>query len=99
MTLAELSTALAARGLIAEEALSIDPGPEGNLSPWYVQVMMGACAWFAGLMLLAFVMLLLETVIFEGRDWNLLLLLGIVACALAALLYAKVGEKSSFGNQ
>ena len=100
MTLSELSAALATRGLIAENQLSIAPGPEANLSPWYVQVMMGACAWFAGLLLFLFVALGLESVIFRGHDnWSVVLFIGIGACACAAFLYAQMGGRSSFGDQ
>lgn len=100
MTLPELSAALASRGLIAEDSLSIAPGPPGNISPWYVQVMMGACAWIAGLLLLAFMMVGLESVIFRGHeDWGVVLFLSICACASAAFLYARMGGNSSFGDQ
>lgn len=95
MTLTELSTALAARGLIAEDPLAIAPGPEGSTSPWFVQAMMGACAWVAGLLLMAFVALLINETQHQD-NWGLLLFLGLAACAGAAILYAK---RNSFSEQ
>ncbi len=101
MTLSELSHALAARGLIAEgQELAVEPGADGSSSPWYVQVMMGVCAWIAGLLLLLFLILALEGILFRGGDhWGLVLVLGAVTCLAAALLYATIDETSAFGNQ
>jgi len=100
MTIAELSAELQARGLIAEDQPPIGPGPETNPSPWYVQVMMGACAWFAGMLLLVFVVIGLERVIFGAHEnWSVVLVLGIGACAVAAILYATLDERSAFGSQ
>ena len=52
MTLAELSAGLASRGLLAEDRpLTLDGIAQRNSSPWYVQAMVGVCAWIAGLLL------------------------------------------------
>jgi Domain of unknown function (DUF4401) len=101
MTLSELSGALASRGMLAEgQELAIDPGPEGNASPWYVQVMLGVCAWFAGLFLLTFLVLILFEVLFRGHDnWSALLVISLCVCGGAVFLYATVSENSVFGNQ
>ena len=103
MTIDELWRALATRGLIAEGqmvAVEADAGLEKNPSPWYVQIVLGVCAWLAGLMLLAFVVLGLFDVFFHGRDnWGAVLILGICACGCAAFLYRAMGETSTFGNQ
>ena len=100
MTVEALSEALAARGLIAEgTSLVIDPGPAENSSPWYVQVMLGVCAWIAGLLLLVFVVLAVASA-FRGSDsWGLILVLGLMACGGSALIYAAVKEGSAFGTQ
>jgi len=101
MTLSEVWGELATRGLIAEDQpLPVDSEPAGNPSPWYVQVMMGACAWFAGLMLMAFVVFGLMGVLFNGRDnWWSILVVGILTCGGAGMLYASVRENSAFGTQ
>jgi uncharacterized membrane protein len=99
MTVSELSSALAARGLIAAEPLHIVP-LEAHASPWYVQVMIGVSAWFAGLLLLLFVVIGFESVIFRHHeDWSVVLVTGMVACAGAAVVYIAAGEKSAFGSQ
>ena len=90
MTISELSTVLAA----------IPPTEETNPSPWYVQVMMGVSAWFASLLLLLFLVIGLEDVIFRGhQQWGVVFVTGIIACAGAAFLYMTVGERSAFGSQ
>jgi hypothetical protein len=101
MTLDELSSALTTRGFLAEgQQLSVDAAPQATASPWYVQVMMGACAWFAGLLLLAFVILGVFETLFRGSEnWGGVLVIGLVACGAAAALYAAVDETSPFGTQ
>jgi len=101
MTISEVWGELATRGLIAEgQPLPADSEPSGNASPWYVQVMMGACAWFAGLMLMAFVVFGLMGVLFNGHDnWAAILVVGILVCGGARMLYASVSENSAFGTQ
>lgn len=100
MTFGELSAALAARGLIAENQLSNVSGAEATPAAWYVQVMMGACAWLAGLFLLAFVVIGFETAIFHGHvNWSMVLVLGITGCAVAALVYMAASATSSFASQ
>ena len=100
MTVTELSAELASRGLLADgQELKADPGLQ-NASPWYVQVMMGVCAWFAGLFLLGFVVASLSEFLFRGDDnWGALLVLGVLACGGATALYAAISETSSFGSQ
>lgn len=87
MTMDELTSALAA----------IDRGQPGAVSPWYVQVMMGFCAWLAALLLVAFAGIAIAG---SGRseDATVLLVLGVCACAAAAGLYRSMGE-SPFGSQ
>ena len=89
MTLSELSAALAQRGFISErEPLAAEPD-EVNVSPWYVQALMGACAWFAGVLLFAFVALELESVLFRGPGrWRMVLIFSVGTCAIAAVLFA-----------
>lgn len=101
MTANELSIALSDRGLLAKgQQVWIKPADPGNTSPWYVQVVLGVSAWFAGLFLLGFVVFLLADVLFHGGDnWILVGVLGACVCLGAAFLYAVVGEASSFGNQ
>jgi hypothetical protein len=101
MTLEELAGVLASRGLITEPSLAIDPPPPGGGSPWYVSVMMGCCAWFAGLFLFAFLLIPLGDFIFHsGRErWDALLILGVICCVAATLMYAAAKETSSFLNQ
>jgi uncharacterized membrane protein len=88
MTNEELSEALA----------KVNPVAAENRSPWYVQVMLGVCAWIAGLLLLLFVVL---TVVAgsHGESWGVLLTLGVMACAGSALMYRAVNEASAFGSQ
>jgi hypothetical protein len=101
MTVSELSAALTTRGLITEEKpLAVDTTPREPASPWYVQVMMGFCAWLAGLLLLGFAVALLEDVLFRGHDnWGVLLVLGIIVCGGAVGLYSTVSQNSAFGTQ
>ncbi len=100
MTLKELSAALAARGLIAEgQELALAPDPAGSAPPWYVQVMLGVCAWFAGLFLLSFVIIGVFQATGGHDNWGTILVLGSMACLGAGFLYGTVGENSPFGNQ
>jgi uncharacterized membrane protein len=101
MTVSELSQALAVRGLMAEDQqLTIAPAPPENDSPWYVQVMLGACAWFAGILLLAFVILALFEAFFRNHEnWWAIVIISACTCAGAAFLYAVVDAQSTFGDQ
>ena len=97
MTFAELAEGLAGRGLLSEEALStFDPTPPAPGSPWYVQAMLGVCAWTAGLLLLAFVAIALVP---KASDTDAFLLVGVFTCGAAGLLYGAVSEASVFGTQ
>src|ERR1051325_856320 len=100
MTATELSQALIARGIITEQQqLSINP-PASNPAPWYVQVMMGVCAWIAGVLLLSFVVVGVGAVLFRGRDdWAGILVLGIAGCGGCAAIYALVAGTSIFSTQ
>lgn len=100
MTFAELSSALATRGLIPEgQQIHADPSAPAS-SPWYVQVMLGVCAWVAGLLLLAFLLITLSDSLFRGHEeWSMALVLGACVCLGAGFLYATVGETSVFGSQ
>jgi hypothetical protein len=92
MTLEELSVALG-------RPLSIDPGPPDNPSPWYVQVMLGVCAWIAGLLLIVFLILGVAAAAHGNDYWGVAIVLGVLACSGAALVYAAVSESSAFGSQ
>lgn len=100
MTVAELYSALAARGLIAE---SLQP-PSGrewdtNASPWYVQVLVGFSAWLAGILLLVFIVLELGDAMLRAESSETLIVIGVIACIAAACLYATVGARSKFAEQ
>jgi hypothetical protein len=99
VTLNELAVALAARGLIEpHQQFAIESEDRG--SPWYVQAMMGLCAWIAGLLLLAFVVLVLNETLFRGRDnWDVVLILSTILCALAGLVYQVTKKKGAFLDQ
>jgi hypothetical protein len=101
MTVSELSEALAARGLIAEgQELSIGPATPGDVSPWYVQVMLGACAWFAGLLLLSFVIVAMFQMFFRDHEnWWSILIVSAGICGGAAFLYTAVDARNAFGDQ
>lgn len=88
MTSEELSEALA----------KVAPGAAENPSPWYVQVMLGVCAWIAGLLLLLFLVLTVMAGS-HGEAWGVVLTLGVMACAGSALIYRAVNEASAFGSQ
>jgi len=101
MTLPELSAALTSRGLLAEgQELAIEAGPEVITSPWYVQVMMGVCAWFAGIFLLASVVMFVFELFFHGHEnWGAFLIVSGCVCAGATFLYSVVSENGTFGSQ
>jgi hypothetical protein len=101
MTLDELSSALAAQELLPEgQSILVDSHESAAPSPWYVQVMLGVCAWFAGLFLLGFTLLTFGRFLFENHErWIPLLVIGLCICLVAALIYARVGEASTFGSQ
>jgi hypothetical protein len=99
MTPNELAGELAARGLIGpEQQLTIESGEGG--SPWYVQAMMGFCAWIAGLLLLAFVVLVFNETLFHGRDnWGVVLILSTILCVLAGIVYQATKKRGAFLDQ
>lgn len=100
MTLAELSGALKERGLITEEAdLTAAAAAEASASPWYVQVVMGICAWFAGLLLLSFVIVGLYDVFLRHDNWIGILVFSVIACAGARLVYSISSENGTFASQ
>jgi hypothetical protein len=100
MTLNELSNALAAKGLMAEgQSIAVDSRAPAALSPWYVQFMLGVCAWFAGLFLLGFTLVAFGRFLFENHEqWVPLLVIGLCICTGAAFIYATAGEGSTFGS-
>lgn len=100
MTTGELADALATRGLLGlDRTLAVGPAPPQK-SPWYVQVVLGICAWFAGLFLLGFLFMTLADVLFRGNDhWGAVIVLGLITCSGAALLYRLASETSTFAPQ
>ncbi|HEY3836177.1 MAG TPA: DUF4401 domain-containing protein [Bryobacteraceae bacterium] len=101
MTIDQLSTTLIAQSLIPDgRPLTARPDLSGTPTPWYVQVMLGVCAWFAGLFLLGFTVAAFGRVLFQGHDeWLPLLVLGCCSCLAAGIIYSRVGEQSAFGSQ
>jgi hypothetical protein len=100
MTVPDLYSALAARGLVTESQQPPSGGEwESNASPWYVQVLIGFSAWLAGILLLAFIVLELRDTLFLGEAWGTLIGIGFIACAAAAGLYATVGVRLQFAEQ
>jgi len=84
---------------LSEVLAKVNPGVAENPSPWYVQVMLGVCAWIAGLLLLMFLILAVVAGS-HGRDmWGVVLTLGLMACGGSALVYGAVNEASAFGSQ
>jgi hypothetical protein len=100
MTVAELYSALAARGLVSESQTPLtEPDSEANVPPWYVQVLIGFSAWLAGLLLLAFIVAELRDVLIQDASWTILIVIGVCACVAAVALYATVGARSQFAGQ
>jgi len=99
VTLNELAGELAARNLIApEQQLAAEAEESGP--PWYVQAMMGICAWVAGLLLVAFLVLVINETFFHGHDnWDLVLILSVVACACAGMVYQATNKRGAFLDQ
>ena len=96
MTLSELSDVLAGRGLIERsQPLHIDPGLPGAVSPWFLQIVMGFCAWVAGILLVAFVGIGLAS---HGTDSGLFLGIGLCGCLIAMVIYRSI-DNSVFGSQ
>jgi Domain of unknown function (DUF4401) len=100
MTVAELYSALATRGLVSESQTPLtEPDSEANVPPWYVQVLIGFSAWLAGLLLLAFVVVELREVLIRDSSWTILIVIGVCACIASVALYATLGARSQFAGQ
>jgi uncharacterized membrane protein len=100
MTVADLYSALATRGLIPESQLP-PAGREwdAHTSPWYVHVLVGFSAWLAGILLFAFIILEIGETLFRSDSWGTLIAIGVIACAAAGALYATVGARTQFAEQ
>ncbi len=97
MTIGELYRILAQRGLVAPEQ-SLPALPVQNQSPWYVQALVGFCAWIAGILLLAFLVMIVMPS--NGRgEGAIFLTVGAVLCVAAGFLFATIAVRSQFANQ
>jgi hypothetical protein len=94
MTLDELAGELATRNLIDPEQQLVVQSEE-SVSPWYVQAMMGFCAWIAGFLL---AVVLIETFLNDHVHWDLLVL-SVLLCALAAVVYRATKPPGVFLEQ
>jgi uncharacterized membrane protein len=92
MTLEQLSDSLS-------RPLTIDAVPPDNSAPWYVQLMLGICAWFAGLLLLSFILVAVVGAARGGDQWAVTIVLGVIGCGGSALIYRAISETSAFGSQ
>jgi hypothetical protein len=100
LTAAELYSALAARGLIAEsQQPPANAEWDANTSPWFVQVLVGFSAWLAGLLLLAFIIFEFRDTLLREESWGILIAIGVIGCGGAAGLYATAGSRSQFAAQ
>src|SRR2546428_9477086 len=73
--------------------------PRSTLFPYTtlfrsVQVLVGFSAWLAGILLLAFIVLEGGETLLRGDSPGTLIVIGIIACAASAGLYATVGARS-----
>jgi hypothetical protein len=91
MNTAELWRRLQHAGLVQGEL----PETDSDRSPWFVRVMLGVAGWFGAICLLFFVGLGLKFII-ESSSASLVA--GVVACAVAAVLFSKFPENDFAGQ-
>jgi uncharacterized protein DUF4401 len=71
------------------------PAAEAGRSPWFVRVMLGVAGWFGALFLLIFVGLGLSFII---KNAGAALVVGVIACGVAAALFRKLPENDFAGQ-
>jgi len=97
VTTGELYGILAERGLVSPDQ-PLPELPAQTQSPWYVQALVGFCAWIAGILLLVFLVMVVMPS--NGRgDSAIFLTVGAVLCVVAGFLFAKIAVRSQFANQ
>lgn len=101
MTVSQLHAELAARRLLSEsQMLPADPAFESSASPWFVQVVIGFSAWLAGIFLLGFIGMVLESMHLRSSDFGVMfLVLGVCCVTAAAIMYAFAGPRNLFAAQ